>query len=123
MERMRKAGIRSFWLDSDGDTEALIPLWMEAGINCHWPLEQASGMDPVRLKKKFGKDLVLCGGLDKIELAKGREAIERELHRKIPPLLEMGGYIPHIDHAISPELSYDNMLYYVELKRKLIGRR
>ena len=61
-----------------------------------------------------------CGGLDKIELAKGRKAIEQELYRKIPPLLEMGGYIPHIDHAISPELSYDDMLYYMELKRKLI---
>jgi uroporphyrinogen-III decarboxylase len=97
-------------------------LWIEVGINCHWPLEQASGMDPVRLKKQSGKDLALCGGLDKMELAKGRPTIERELRAKISPLLEMGGYIPHIDHAISPELSYDNMLYYMELKRRLIGR-
>lgn len=118
---MRKAGIRSFWVDSDGDPEVLVPLRMEAGINCFWPLEQASGMDPLRLRKKFGKELTLCGGLDKIEIAKGRKAIDRELRAKIPPLLEQGGYIPHIDHAISPEISYDDFLYYMEVKRKLTG--
>ena len=121
IERLHKAGIQSIWVDSDGDPEVLVPLWMEAGVNCFWPLEQASGMDPLRLRKKFGNDLVLCGGLDKMELAKGREAIDRELYGKIPPLLESGGYIPHIDHAVSPEISYDDFLYYLELKRKLTG--
>jgi len=122
IERLRKAGIRSFWVDSDGDPEPLIPLWMDCGINCFWPLEQASGMDPVRLRRKFGKGLMLCGGLDKMEIAKGPEAIEKELHAKIPPLLDSGGYIPHIDHAISPEISYEDFLYYIRLKRKLTGR-
>ena len=120
-DRLRRAGIRSIWLDSDGDPEPLIPLWMEAGINCFWPLEQASGMDPIRLRKKFGKELILCGGIDKREIAKGRKAIETELHTKIPPLIEQGGYIPHIDHAISPEISYSDFLYYLELKRELTG--
>jgi uroporphyrinogen decarboxylase len=120
--RLNRAGIKSIWVDSDGDAEALVPLWMEAGVNCFWPLEQASGMDPLRLRKKFGKSLILCGGLDKMEIAKGPKAIERELTKKIPPLMEQGGYIPHIDHAISPEISYANFLYYLDLKRKLIGR-
>jgi hypothetical protein len=99
-----------------------VPLWMDVGINVFWPLEQASGMDPVRLRKKFGKGLTLCGGLDKMELAKGRQAIDKELNAKIPPLLEMGGYIPHIDHTASPEISYADMLYYMERKRKMLGR-
>ena len=122
VDRLRQAGIKSFWIDSDGGCEVLIPLWMEAGINCFWPLEQASGMNPVRLKKNFGKDIILCGGLDKMELAKGRKAIEKELYAKIPPLLKAGGYIPHFDHTIPPEISYADMLYYMELKRKLIGQ-
>jgi len=120
--RLRKAGITSFWVDSDGDIEALIPLWMEAGVNCIWPLEQASGMDPLRLRKKFGKDLAFCGGIDKREIAKGKKAIEQELYSRIPPLVEQGGYIPHIDHAISPEISYADFMYYIELKLKLTGR-
>jgi uroporphyrinogen decarboxylase len=122
IERLKKAGIRWFWVDSDGDAEVLVPLWMEAGVTCFWPLEQASGMDPVRLRKKFGKDLTLCGGLCKMEIAKGRKAIEKELYAKIPPLLELGGYIPHIDHAVHPDISYDDFQYYMDLKRKLTGR-
>jgi len=120
-ERMRKAGIKSFWVDSDGDPEVLIPLWMESGITCFWPLEQASGMDPVRLRKKFGKDLALAGGLDKLELTKDRKAIENELNAKIPPMLESGGYLPHLDHCFPADISYDNFRYYMELKSKLIG--
>ena len=119
--RLRKAGINSIWLDSDGNPEPLIPLWMDAGINCFWPLEQASGMDPRYLRKKFGKSLILCGGIDKREIAKGRKAIEKELYAKIPPMLESGGYIPHIDHSIPPDISYDNFMYYIELKLKLTG--
>lgn len=122
IERLNRAGIASIWVDCDGDPEAIIPLWMEAGVNCFWPLEQASGMDPVRLRRKFGNALVLCGGLDKMEIAKGPKAIDAELHKKIPPLLASGGYIPHIDHAVSPEISYADFLYYLELKRKLIGQ-
>ena len=119
---LRKGGITSFWLDCDGDPEALIPLWMDAGITTLWPLEQASGMDPVRLRKKFGPGLVLGGGIDKMEIAKGPKAIEKELTRKIPPLVEQGGYIPHLDHTFHPDISYKDFLYYLELKKKLMGR-
>ncbi len=63
--RLRQAGIKHIWLDSDGDPEVLIPLLIEAGITVLWPLEQASGMDPVRLRKKFGNDIGLVGGIDK----------------------------------------------------------
>jgi uroporphyrinogen decarboxylase len=120
-DRLRQAGVRYFWLDSDGDPEVLIPLMIEGGITCLWPLEMASGMDPVRLRKKYGKSLALCGGIDKRELTKDKKAIERELYARIPPMLESGGYIPHLDHAFPPDISYENFLYYLELKRKLIG--
>lgn len=123
INRFRQAGIKYFWLDSDGDPEVLIPLMLEAGITCLWPLEQASGMDPVRLRQKFGKALALAGGIDKLELAKDKKAIEKELYSKIPSLLESGGYIPHLDHTFSPEISYENFRYYLELKRKLIEGR
>jgi len=119
-DRFRKAGIKHFWLDSDGDPEVLIPLMIESGITCLWPLEQASGMDPVRLRKEYGNSIALAGGLDKIEIAKGKEAIDKELRSKILPLLDKGGYIPHLDHTFSPEISYDNFRHYLELKEKLL---
>jgi uroporphyrinogen decarboxylase len=122
VERLRQAGIHSIWLDCDGNPEAIIPLMLEAGINCLWPLEQAADMDPLRLRKEYGRDLVLVGGIDKQEIAKGRAAIERELNAKIPPLLESGGYIPMLDHTFHPDISYENLRHYLEVKAKLIGK-
>jgi len=122
IEMLRKSGIEIITLDSDGNFEVLIPLLMDVGINCFWPLEQASGMDPLILKKKYGKNIILMGGIDKREIVKGKKEIEKELCKKIPPLLEKGGYIPTLDHAISPDISYENFMYYMELKLKLIGR-
>lgn len=118
--RLQRAGIRHIWVDCDGNAEPLLPLMIEAGVTCLWPLEQAAGMDPVRLRKKYGRDLALAGGIDKREIARDRKAIQAELYAKIPPLLERGGYIPHIDHTVPPDISYNNFCYYLELKRKLI---
>jgi uroporphyrinogen decarboxylase len=119
-ERFRRAGIEHFWLDSDGDPRALIPLMLEAGITCLWPLEQASDMDPRELRRQY-PDLALAGGIDKRELAKDRAAIDRELESKILPLRDRGGFLPHVDHTVQPEVSYDNFRYYLEKKRELLG--
>ncbi len=120
IERFRRAGIRHFWLDSDGDPRALIPLMLEAGITCLWPLECASGMDPRELRREY-PSLALAGGIDKRELAKDRAAIDRELEGKILPLRDRGGYLPHVDHTIPPDVSLDNLKYYLEKKRELLG--
>ncbi len=119
IERFKKAGIKYFWLDSDGNPEVLFPLMIEAGITCNWPLEQAADMNPVALRKKYGKDLAFSGGIDKRALQYGKKEIEKELYSKIPFMVESGGYIPTIDHAIPPNISLENFTYYLELKTKL----
>jgi uroporphyrinogen decarboxylase len=66
----------------------------------------------------------MMGGIDKRELAKDRQAIYREIMCKVPYLIERGGYIPHVDHAIPPDVSLANFTYYRELLRKVIlGQR
>ncbi len=118
---LRSHGVRHIWLDSDGNTEALIPLLLEAGITCHWPLERAAGMDPLQIRARYGHDLALVGGIDKRALARTRRDIEQELYSFVPQLLADGGYIPTLDHAVPPDVPYENFLYYLELKRKLLG--
>ncbi|MGB9619564.1 MAG: hypothetical protein ACPL7K_04040, partial [Armatimonadota bacterium] len=120
VEFFKNRGARYVALDSDGNPEALIPLLMDAGIDVIWPLERASGMDPVRLRKKFGKGLRLWGGVDKREIARGPEAIEAHL-RELTPLIEEGGFIPTVDHTVPPDISWDNFRYYVDIKRKLLA--
>jgi len=119
-EFLNTHGIDIISLDSDGNTEALLPLLIEAGITMHWPLEIASDMDPVRLRKQYGHDLALSGGIDKRELTKDRRAVELEVMAKIPALVADGGYIPTLDHTFPPDIPYDNFLYYLELKQKCL---
>lgn len=119
VEFLRKYGVKVIQLDSDGNTEVLIPLLIEAGINCHWPLEVVAGMDPVKIYKEYGRDLALIGGIDKRVLAKDKRAIESEVRKKIVPMLETGGYIPTVDHLVPPDVPLENFLYYLELKRKV----
>ena len=121
-EFMRSHGVEIIWLDSDGNFDVLMPMIIEAGITCVWPLEVAAGNDPRRLRKQYGRDLALSGGIDKRVLAISREAIDAEIEAKIPVLLETGGYIPTLDHSVPPDVPYDNWLYYLERKAELIGR-
>jgi len=122
---MRGHGIRIFNIDSDGNYDALIPLLLEGGVTGTWPLEQASGheMNPVALRKKYGNDLALMGGIDKRVLAKDKKSIKTELESKLPYLLSSGGYIPFVDHLIPPDIPFENFEYYIELKKRLLQGR
>jgi len=116
----RSRGIDTILVDSDGDVSELIPLWLEAGINGVYPMEVAAGMDVTQLRREYGRDLVMTGGIDKRALARDRAAIDRELERVLP-LAAQGGYIPHLDHAIPHDVPYDNFAYYWERKKEMLG--
>jgi uroporphyrinogen decarboxylase len=83
-------------------------------------MEVAAGMDPVRIRQKYGPSFCMVGGIDKREIARGKREIDAQIRRVILPLLEEGGFIPTIDHSIPPEVSYDNFCYYLEQKRKAV---
>ncbi len=119
VEFFKSNGVRYVTLDSDGNPEPLIPLLLDAGIDAIWPLERAAGMDPVRIRRTYGKQLRLWGGVDKRELTKGPAAIERHL-RELAPLIEEGGFIPTVDHTVPPDVSWDNFRYYMDVKRRLL---
>ena len=113
-DRLHRAGIDVLILDSDGNVEELIPCWLDVGINFIYPMEVAAGMDVVALRKKFGKDLLIGGGMDKRILASDKAAIKQMVDEKIP-LMQEGGYIPGCDHAMPPDISWENYLYYRQL--------
>jgi uroporphyrinogen decarboxylase len=57
---------------------------------------------------------VLWGGIDKRVLARDKAAIDREVQAKVPFLIEQGGWIPGIDHAVPPDVPLENYIYYFE---------
>lgn len=119
IEFLRSQGVDIITLDSDGNVWELIPIWLECGINGVLPNEVAAGMDVVKMRKKFGQNLIMLGGIDKRVLARGKEDIKREVMSKVPYLLSSGGYFPAIDHFVPPDVPFQNYLYYLELVRKL----
>ena len=75
-------------------------------------------MDSQKIRREYGDDLALSGGIDKREIAKGRKAIEREVMGKVPQLVAEGGYIPTSDHSFPPDIAYETFLYYLQVKLK-----
>ncbi len=119
VEFVKSHGVRYFGIDTDGNPEDVVPLFMDAGVDILWPLERASDQDPVRLRKKFGKSLRMWGGVDKRILAEGPEAIDAHL-RSMLPIIADGGFIPTIDHTVPPDVSWSNFQHYMQSKEKLL---
>ncbi len=117
---IKARGVPIIDVDSDGNITELLPLWLEAGVNSLHPMEVAAGMDVVSINRQYGDRLSLHGGVDKRALAQDRKAIDQELAR-IRPAYEMGGYIPHVDHAVPPDVSWDNFCYYLEQREVMMS--
>lgn len=115
----RRCGIPHIAVDSDGDNRLLLDLFLEAGVDLMMPFEIAASMDPVPIRAKYGRRLAVWGGIDKRELAKGREAIDRELQVRVAPMLKSGGYIPSVDHSTPPDISFRDYCYFIERVREL----
>ena len=113
-------GVDILFVDTDGYVDELIPLFLEAGIRGMYPMEVNSGMDAAVLRQRYGRDLLMYGGVDKRALAAGPDAIDRELEKRIPVALE-GGYIPTVDHSLPPDISYANFQYYWRRKKEMLG--
>ena len=109
---LRSRGVEFIALDSDGDINKLIPVWIDAGINILYPFEVQCGMDVLKVRSEYGRDLRIWYGVDKRVAAKGHEAIDAEMAR-LAPLVKEGGYIPGPDHSFPPDVSYDNYCYFM----------
>jgi hypothetical protein len=101
-------------MDSDGNTKPILDLVIEAGITGHWPLEVNSGMDVRALSKQYGKKLFLIGNLDKREIAKGGEAMRKEVDSKLPLMKGFGGYIAGLDHLVPIEFTFQRFKEYAD---------
>ncbi len=105
-------------LDCDGRIHELVPCWLDAGINCMFPLE-AAHTDAFRLREEFGDRILLLGGVDKRALISGKESIDREIAR-LAPLVEKGRYLPCLDHRVPADVTFENYLYYLHAKERLL---
>ena len=115
---LKAHGVRVILVDTDGDCNTLIPLFLECGVTGLYPMEVSAGMDVVKARKEY-PTLQIGGGISKSELALGQARIDQLLERT-EWLLQQGGYIPFGDHFIPPEVGWNEYKYYREKLNRLI---
>lgn len=112
-------GINIVSVDCDGCIDALLPIWLENGVNTMFPIEVGTwnaSIGPWR--KKYGNEVRGVGGMNKTAFAKDRKTVDGEIER-LKPLIELGGYIPCPDHRIAPDAEFELVQYYCEKMRRL----
>lgn len=120
--KLRAHGIETWWIDCDGDVRHLLPHFLAGGVNTMFPWEVNGSGHPGEALEKWGPELRIMGGVDKMKLGEGRPAIRKYLHSLVP-YVERGGYIPFCDHRCPPNVDPDDYLYYLDLKKDLFGLR
>jgi len=95
---------------TDGYFDPVMDLYREIGMGCASPFEAAAGSDVIRTGERY-PDLLISGGLDKREMAKGKDAIDRMIDRILPVMKVRGGYTPTCDHGVPEEVSLENYIY------------
>ena len=98
---------------TDGDSYEFIPDLIEIGVDILNPVQvSAKNMNPLKLKKEFGKYLCFWGGIDtqKILPYGSSEAVEEEVRKRIIEFSSGGGYILSSVHNIQVDVPPENVI-------------
>jgi uroporphyrinogen decarboxylase len=98
---------------SCGAIRPIIPELIEMGLDVLNPIQSnCPGMEPIGLKKDFGRDIAFMGGVDTVELLPHATAAEvsRATHRLIDGMTaDGGGFILAASHTVPPETPLENI--------------
>lgn len=101
-----------------GNVQAILPDFMDMGLDAYNPLEVKAGMDAVDLRRRYGHRLGFCGNSDiQVWETGDRDAIRREVLRKLNAA-KGGGFIFQSDHSVSSSVSGPTYDYIVQLVRQ-----
>jgi len=112
-EIMKSKSSAKINLNSCGAIQDILPDLIEIGVDIINPVQvSAAGMDPVILKKRFGKDLCFWGGIDTQRILPGGSPFEvAEETRRIAGILgKGGGYVINPVHNVQPDVPPENIV-------------
>jgi uroporphyrinogen-III decarboxylase len=116
LEVLKKHGVEYMVFVTYANARMLLPSILKWGFNCLWACEvNIDEMDYRDLRREFGRDLRLIGGIDLDALRQDKEAIRREVEETVPPLVAEGGYVPLADGRIRPDVPFEHYVYYRKL--------
>lgn len=121
---LKRHRVETIILRTFANSRLLIPSILKWGFNCLWACEvNIDSMDYRELRREFGRDLRLIGGIDLDVLRRDKEAIRREIEEKVPPLLEDGGYIPLADGRVRKDVPFENYVTYRRFLEQVTTRQ
>jgi len=119
IEVLNRFSVETIIFQTYANARILIPGILRWGFNCLWACEvNIKAMDYRSIRREFGRDLRLIGGIDLDALRQGKAAIRREIEKKVPSLIQDGGYVPLADGRVREDVSFDDYVYYRELLQK-----
>ena len=123
LDVLHRYHVETIILQTFANARILIPGILKWGFNGLWACEvNIEAMDYRGIRKEFGRNLRLIGGIDLDALRGGKADIKQEIQTKVPPLIDQGGYIPLADGRVREDVSYENYCYYRELLRRIIEK-
>lgn len=108
-------------IHSCGSIYDFLPDLIDAGIDGINPVQTtAFKMEPGRLKRDFGSELIFWGGIDtqKILPFGTEEDLKNEIINKIEALASGGGYVLAAVHAIQPDVKPQRVLKMIKLAKE-----
>jgi uroporphyrinogen decarboxylase len=103
---------------SDGDVAPLIDDFIEIGVDILNPIQTSAGSmaDLASLKKRFGKKIVFCGGIDSQNILPhgSTEDVRREVQRVVRVLGPGGGCMIGAVHTVMNDVPAENVLAMVD---------
>ncbi len=103
---------------TDGDVFPLIDDFIEIGVDILNPIQTSAGKmsDLATLKKRFGKEIVFCGGIDTHRVLPYGEPqeVRQEVRHVIELLGQGGGYMVASVHTIMNDIPAENVLAMVD---------
>ena len=101
-----------------GNVKAILPDYIEMGVDAYNPLEAKAGLDVVELRQTYGHTLGFCGNSDVTVWETGDlDAVRHEVLRKLRAA-QGGGLIFQSDHSVSSAVSGPTYDYIVKLVRE-----
>jgi uroporphyrinogen decarboxylase len=109
---------------SCGNVRPIIPDLIEMGVDILNPVHvTATGMEPIQLKKDFGKDLVFWGGgvdTQHILPTGTPEQVKDDVKRNVEALAPGGGFVFSTIHNIQAEVPPQNVVAMMEALKEFV---
>jgi uroporphyrinogen decarboxylase len=115
-----KTNGRTIFHHTCGDVSMIIPDMIELGLDILHPV-QPEAMDPFALKKEFGKDLTLCGGVPTQTLLPygTPDEVRAEVMKLKTHMGANGGYILEPGITLQADIPIENMAAMIDEARSL----